>query len=212
MKKSLGPKTLLLVPIYFSSCLLHRKSNNLLSRGERIRRKNFSAPFQQIMHGFRKKYFYWKEKLPYWRKATEPGRNLVPNQQEKMLQGWHSSVEYGYFNTFQKSLPEKSYKRLCRKVFANLEIPCTRQIRKTTFFPSFFVLVTFTNFYILANLRCCEPGGGVTKTDTSGEMKMEDGYSDGNVSTSKMTTSSKETSQVPRRKRIHKMIGFSWQK
>lgn len=69
--------------------------------------------------------------------------------------------------------------------------------KKDNILPPFFVLVTFTNFYILANLRCCEPGGGVTKTDTSDEMKMENGYSDENVSTSKMTTSSKQMSQVP---------------
>lgn len=45
------------------------------------------------------------------------------------------------------------------------------------------MLVTFTNSNILANLRCCEPGGGVTKTDTLDGMKMEDGYSDEDVST-----------------------------
>lgn len=78
------------------------------------------------------------------------------------------------------------------------------------------MLETFTNFNILVNLGCCEPGDGVTKTDTSDEMTMEDGYSDENASTSKMTTRSREIlTSLPYvlvKKKTHKIIeGISWQ-
>lgn len=56
--------------------------------------------------------------------------------------------------------------------FPKLEIHRTNQIRKLTFFPPFFMLETFTNFNTLVNLECCEPGGGVTKTGTSDDMRM----------------------------------------
>lgn len=89
-----------------------------------------------------------------------------------MLFGWQYSDEYRYFNALQKALPEKSNKRLCRKVFPKLEIHRTNQIRKITFVPPFFMLETITNFNTLVNLGCCESDGGVTKTDTSDEMRM----------------------------------------
>ena len=53
------------------------------------------------------------------------------------------------------------------------------------------MLAWFTNFNILVNLGCCEPGG-VTKTDISDELRMENEYNDENISISKMTTSSRE--------------------
>jgi len=109
---------------------------------------------------------------------------------------WHYSVEFRKFNIIQKSVPESSYKTLQRKVLPKLEIHCTSHVRnrvpKITFFPPFFMLSRFTDFNILVNLRSCEPGGGLTKTDISDELRMENRYSDENVSTSKMTINSRE--------------------
>lgn len=79
--------------------------------------------------------------------------------------------------------PRKKLQKAIQKGLFKLGDTLQKANKKDNILSPFFMLVTFTNSNILANLRCCEPGGGVTKTDTLDGMKMEDGYSDENVST-----------------------------
>lgn len=105
---------------------------------------------------------------------------------------WDGTTQLNLDNLMQfKRLSQKQLQETTQKGLHHTS-QIEHRIPKITFSPPFFVLARFTNFNILVNLGCCESGGGVTKTDISDKLRMENGCSDENVSTSKMTTSSRD--------------------